>query len=66
MPGFHGGLRGRPDVQEMIRRWVRGADLEGSGLWIVVGRVIAGTRLGVAGARPRRSRRRRRGLPGAG
>ena len=43
VPGFHGGLRGRPDVQEMIRRWVGGEDLEGSGVWLAVGRVIAGT-----------------------
>jgi hypothetical protein len=43
VPGFHGGLRGRPDVQEMIRRWVGGEDLEGSGLWLVVGRIIAGS-----------------------
>jgi hypothetical protein len=43
VPGFHGGLRGRPDVQAMIRGWVRGADLEGSEVWSVVGQVIAGT-----------------------
>ena len=43
VPGFHGGLRGRPDVQEMIRRWVRGEDLEGSGVWLAVGRIIAGS-----------------------
>lgn len=43
VPGFHGGLRGRPDVQEMIRRWVRGEVLEGSGVWLAVGRIIAGS-----------------------
>lgn len=43
VPGFHGGLRGRPDVQEMIRRWVLGADLEGSEVWATVGLVITGT-----------------------
>jgi len=43
VPGFHGGLRGRADVQEMIRSWVLGGDLEGSQLWLMVNRVIAGT-----------------------
>ncbi len=43
VPGFHGGLRGRADVQEMIRSWVLGGDLEGSELWLTVNRVIAGT-----------------------
>lgn len=43
VPGFHGGLRGRPDVQEMIRSWVLGGDLEASGVWLTVNRVIAGT-----------------------
>ncbi len=43
VPGFHGGLRGRPDVQAMIRGWVMGADLEGSQVWSAVGQVIAGT-----------------------
>jgi hypothetical protein len=43
VPAFHGGLRGRPEVQAMIRSWVLGGDLEGSDLWLVVNRVIAGT-----------------------
>jgi len=43
VPAFHGGLRGRPEVQAMIRSWVLGGDLEGSGVWLVVNRVIAGT-----------------------
>lgn len=43
VPGFHGGLRGRPDIQEMIRGWVLGADLEGSEVWAAVGLVITGT-----------------------
>jgi pimeloyl-ACP methyl ester carboxylesterase len=43
VPGFHGGLRGRADVQDMIRSWVLGGDLEGSALWLTVNRVIAGT-----------------------
>ena len=43
VPGFHGGLRGRPDIQEMIRSWVLGADLEGSEVWAAVGQVITGT-----------------------
>jgi hypothetical protein len=43
VPGFHGGLRGRPDVQEMIRSWVMGGDLEGSQLWLAVDQVITGT-----------------------
>jgi len=43
VPAFHGGLRGRLDVQAMIRSWVLGGDLEGSALWSTVNRVIAGT-----------------------
>ncbi|HSQ38011.1 MAG TPA: hypothetical protein VLS92_08985 [Acidimicrobiia bacterium] len=43
VPGFHGGLRGRPDVQAMIRSWVLGGDLEGSGIWLAVNWVIAGS-----------------------
>jgi hypothetical protein len=43
VPGFHGGLRGRPDVQAMIRSWVLGGDLEGSEFWLLVNEVIAGT-----------------------
>ena len=60
VPGFHGGLRGRPDVQAMIRSWVLGADLEGSQWWSAVGLVISGTASawqvpsldGLAGAAP--------------
>jgi pimeloyl-ACP methyl ester carboxylesterase len=43
VPGFHGGLRGRPDVQAMIRSWVLGEDLEGSRIWLTVNWVIAGS-----------------------
>ena len=43
VPGFHGGLRGRPDVQAMIRSWVLGEDLEGSRIWLAVNWVIAGS-----------------------
>ncbi len=58
VPGFHGGLRGRPDIQEMIRRWVLGADLEGSEVWAAVGAGHHGHRLGLAGARPGKVQRR--------
>jgi hypothetical protein len=43
VPGFHGGLRGRPQVQEMLISWLAGADLDGSDLWAVLDRVIAGS-----------------------
>lgn len=43
VPGFHGGLRGRPDIQAMIRSWVLGEDLEGSAIWLTVNWVIAGS-----------------------
>jgi hypothetical protein len=43
VPGFHGGLRGRADVQQMIRSWVSGGDLVGSEVWKVVDWVIAGS-----------------------
>ncbi|MBP1631962.1 MAG: hypothetical protein H6Q11_250 [Acidobacteria bacterium] len=60
VPGFHGGLRGRPDVQAMIRQWVQGADLEGSDLGAAVGQVLSGSASawqvpgldGVAGGEP--------------
>lgn len=41
LPGFHGGLRGRPDVQTMIGTWVEGGDIAGSEMWNAVGRVIS-------------------------
>jgi hypothetical protein len=43
VPGFHGGLRGRVDVQKMIAAWVTGGELRGSELWMTLDRVIAGT-----------------------
>ena len=43
VPGFHGGLRGRADVQKMIEAWVTGGELLGSELWMTLDRVIAGT-----------------------
>jgi hypothetical protein len=43
VPAFHGGLRGRPEIQEMIRTWAQGGELAGSGTWLMVGRIIAGT-----------------------
>ena len=43
VPGFHGGLRGRPDIQAMIRSWVLGEDVEGSAIWLTVNWVIAGS-----------------------
>ncbi|MBN2114502.1 MAG: hypothetical protein JW785_10290 [Acidimicrobiia bacterium] len=43
VPGFHGGLRGRPDIQQMIRRWVWGGAVEGSPVWETMGQIIAGT-----------------------
>jgi hypothetical protein len=42
VPGFHGGLRGRLDVQKMIETWVTGGELAASDLWIALDRVIAG------------------------
>ena len=42
VPGFHGGLRGRADIRDMIHRWVRGEDIRGSGVWLTVGRLISG------------------------
>lgn len=41
VPAFHGGLRGRADVQEMISEWVRGGDLPDSTAWLAAGRLIA-------------------------
>jgi hypothetical protein len=43
VPGFHGGLRGRADVQGMIESWVTGGELRGSELWMTLDRVISGT-----------------------
>jgi hypothetical protein len=43
VPGFHGGLRGRPDVQAMIRVWVLGGDLQASVIWQAVGEIISGS-----------------------
>lgn len=43
LPAFHGGLRGRSEVQEMIRSWALGADLDGAEIWALVNEVIAGT-----------------------
>ena len=43
VPGFHGGLRGRADVQEMIAAWVQGAPISSSEVWLTLGRIIAGT-----------------------
>jgi pimeloyl-ACP methyl ester carboxylesterase len=41
LPGFHGGLRGRTDVREMVVDWVSGAELHGSTAWSTIGRLIA-------------------------
>ena len=43
VPGFHGGLRGRVRVQEMIVAWLGGEDLRGAPLWVTLERVIAGS-----------------------
>jgi alpha-beta hydrolase superfamily lysophospholipase len=43
VPGFHGGLRGRQDVQEMIATWVQGGDIPSSEVWLMLERIITGT-----------------------
>jgi len=43
VPGFHGGLRGREDVQEMIGTWVQGGDISSSEVWMTLERIITGT-----------------------
>ncbi len=43
VPGFHGGLRGRHDVQQMIATWLQGGDIASSEVWETLGRIIAGT-----------------------
>jgi hypothetical protein len=43
VPAFHGGLRDQPDVQDMIAQWVDGERIGGSAMWMLLGRVIAGS-----------------------
>jgi hypothetical protein len=43
VPGFHGGLRGRADVQEMLAAWLDGDPVQGSPVWHTVDRLIAGS-----------------------
>lgn len=42
VPAFHGGLRGRADVQALIRSWLLDGKVEASEVWSAVNWVIAG------------------------
>jgi pimeloyl-ACP methyl ester carboxylesterase len=43
VPGFHGGLRSRADVQDLLLTWIRDGGVEGSEVLAALDRLIAGS-----------------------
>jgi hypothetical protein len=41
--GFHGGLRSRADVQDLLLTWIRDGGVEGSEVLAALDRLIAGS-----------------------